>query len=147
MIFADCNEYETAKSQLKEQLKSQVTNAFEKISEQCWFGIYDLWGNVLENTRPEFLRFTKGHKREWCDKMSLLFETAFDSVVKVVHKTTKTINIETLHVFIDDFFDDDNELFFEDWFFCSKCLRAVPALDEEKKPFVCWDCADSTTLK
>ena len=105
MIFDDYAEYETAKSQLKTELKTQVANAFDKIFEQCYYHIYDFWGHVLDVTKPAFLKFTKGHKQEWCDKISLLFGTAFDSVAKVVYETTKTVNIEDLHFYTDDFFD------------------------------------------
>ena len=95
MVFADYVEFETAKSQLKTELKTRVANAFDNIFEQCYYHIYDIWGFVLDVTKPAFLKFTKGHKEEWCDKISLLFETAFVSVATVVYERTKTINMKT----------------------------------------------------
>ena len=118
MIFANYDEYKTAKSQLQDELKTPVTTTvLGKILEQLQFQGLDAWGFLLDSTKPSFLKFTKGHKQDWCNKMSLVFDTAFDSVVRVVYETTSTVNIKDLHFFIDDFFDID-ELFDEDWFLC-----------------------------
>ena len=146
MIFADYAEFETAKSQLKTELKTRVANAFDNIFEQCYYHIYDIWGFVLDVTKPAFLKFTKGHKEEWCDKISLLFETAFDSVAKVVYETAKTINIEDLHFYIDDFFEKW-ELFDEEWFMCSKCFKTIDYYDGQRNICLCKSCEESTTQK
>jgi hypothetical protein len=142
MIFADYAELKTAKDQLKNELKTKVTNAFEDISVECFYRVYDIWGHVLDITRPLFQKFTKGHKEEWCNKVSLLFETAFDSVLKVVYETTQHVNVEDLHFFIDDFFDKD-ELFDEDWFLCSKCFKSTDYYDEAKDTVMCMVCDNS----
>ena len=124
MIFADVADFETAKSELKKELKNRVTESFDHILQ--WYGVYNIWGHVLESTKPAFMKFTKGHKEPWCEKMSLLFETSFDCVVKVVYVTTLNVTIDVLHVFIDEFFENA-ELFNEDWFLCSKCFRSTYA--------------------
>ena len=145
MIFADYAEFETAKSQLKTELKTRVANAFDNIFEQCYYHIYDIWGFVLDVTKPAFLKFTKGHKEEWCDKISLLFETAFECVVRVMYETKRTISIEILHFIIDDFFDHSGELFYEDWFLCSKCFKTTDHHDEERDTVICMSCENTTT--
>ena len=146
MIFANYDEFETAKSLLKAELKTQVTKAFDEIFVECYYKVYDVWGHVLDVTKHTFLKFTKGHKEEWCDKISLLFETAFDSVVRALYETTNHINIEDLHMYIDDFFDKD-ELFYEDWFLCSKCNKSTDYYDVEKDTIMCSACEDTTTQK
>ena len=73
MIFADYAELETAKSQLKNELKSQVTNVFDELFERCYFKAYDTLVLRLDSIEHAFLKFTKGHKKEWCDKTSLLY--------------------------------------------------------------------------
>ena len=145
MIFADYDELDTAKEKLINELKTQVTNAFNDIFTQCWMRAYDIWGLCLNVTKPEFLKFSKGHKQEWCDKMSLLFETSFECVVRVMYETTRTINIEMLHFIIDDFFDHSGELFYEDWFLCSKCFKTTDHHDEERDTVICMSCENTTT--
>jgi len=141
MIFANYHEYKTAKEQLKVELKTPVTaTVIGKISEQLQFQRLDAWGFLLDSTKPSFLKFTKGHKQDWCNKMSLVFKTAFDSVVQVVYETTNTVNIEDLHFFIDDFFNKD-ELFDEEWFLCSKCFKTTPVLSNDTN--LCSDCEQS----
>ena len=145
MIFANYHEYETALEQLKNDIKLQVTEVLvNNILEQQWHGVYDVWGILLEVTEPAFLQFTKGHKKEWCDKMAFSYETAFDSVVKVYLKTTNDLKFEDLHLFIHDFFDD-GDVFFEDWFTCSKCFKSTHCLSDDTN--LCTDCEDSTTEK
>ena len=67
MIFSSNIEYENALCHLKEELKTQITKSFDGIVQECWYGTYDVWGHVLNDTKPSFLRFCKGHKEEWCN--------------------------------------------------------------------------------
>ena len=126
MIFADYAELERAKSQLKDELKSEVTNVFDDLFERCYFKAYDTLVLGLDSIEHAFLKFTKGHKKEWCDKTSLLFKTAFDSIVEVLYK---------------------DELFDEEWFMCSKCLKSTDYYDEERSFCLCKSCEESTTQK
>ena len=141
MIFADYDEYETAKVQLKEELKTRVTQDSGFIIHICRWG---LWFDC-ERTKPAFLKFTKGHKHEWCDKVSLLYETGLESVV-LIARQTKTLNLELLHLYIENFFEYvSHDLFYEDWFTCSKCFKSTHSLSDDTN--LCTDCEDSTTEK
>ena len=69
MTFANYHDLETAKEQLKAELKTQVTTTvIGKILEQLQFQRIDVWGFLLHLTKPLFLKFSKGHKQDWCNK-------------------------------------------------------------------------------
>ena len=120
---------------------------FDDLFERCYFKAYDTLVLGLDSIEHAFLKFTKGHKKEWCDKTSLLFKTAFDSVVEVLYEATNTnMNVKSLHYYIDDFFDKD-ELFDEEWFMCSKCFKTIDYYDEQRNICLCKSCEESTTQK
>ena len=138
MIFSSNIEYENSINHLKEELKTQITKNFDGIVQECWYGTYDVWGHVLNDTKPLFLRFCKGHKEEWCNKTSLMFENTFDCVLEVAHKTMKRMEVDVLLVFVDSFFDK-REMFDEEWFWCSKCLKTTGFFDDITN--TCLSCA------
>ena len=137
MIFANYHELETAKEQLKAELKTQVTKESNHIIEggPGWWG---LWIDCLDRTKPAFLKFTKGHKDEWCEKISLLFETGFDSVVDIAREI-RTLNLKVLHLYIENFFDKYDLFEEEEWFLCTGCFKNTDWYDEESK--LCRSCA------
>ena len=138
MIFSSNIEYENSINHLKEELKTQITKNFDGIFQECWYGTYDVWGHVLNDTKPLFLRFCKGHKDEWCNKTSMMFENTFDCVLEVAHKTMKRMEVDVLLVFVDSFFDK-REMFDEEWFWCSKCLKTTGFFDDVTN--TCLSCA------
>ena len=139
MIFASDDEFETAKEQLKDELKTHIAKVVHKISDECSNEWAYVWVFLLDSTEPVFLKFTKGQKPEWCNKMSFLFETAFDSVVRVLYETNNTINIRALNIFIDDFFNKHDLFDDEYWFLCSKCFGLKAFWDDETN--TCVQCA------
>ena len=94
-IFSTLDEYENERNILKEKLKARVRSKFDAIWE---------WGHFLSVSKVDFMQFTKNTHAEWCNKISCLFETSFDSVLYVIYSKDKDIEIETLELFIDDFF-------------------------------------------
>ena len=78
---------------------------FQEISIACHHHVFDVWGHVLDVSKPDFMAFTNGTNEEWCDKISCLFETSFDSVLYVVFSKDQAIEMKTLELFIDNFFD------------------------------------------
>ena len=104
-MFTTHEEYETGIVTLKERLKERVRSVFEDICIECQHHVFDVWGHVLDVSKPDFMAFTNGANEEWCDKISSLFETSFDSVLYVVFSKDKDIEMETLELFIDNFFD------------------------------------------
>ena len=104
-IFSTYDEYEEECNILKERLKVRVRSGFDRIHTGCCHGVFDVWGYFLNVSKPDFMQFTRNTREEWCDKISCLFETSFDSVLYVIYSKDKDIEIETLELFIDDFFN------------------------------------------
>ena len=104
-IFSTYDEYENEIDILKEKFKARVRSVFDTIHTGCYYGDFDVWGHFLNVSKPDFMQFTKNTHEEWCDKISCLFETSFDSVLYVIYSKDKDIEIETLELFIDDFFN------------------------------------------
>ena len=137
-MFHSTEEYEEELSKLKERLRLQIKRASNEIFVECYNGLYDVWGHVLNVSKHEFMTFTKGHNEQWCDKISCLFETGFDSVLKVIFSKNKDIYEETLDFYIDDFFKKQY-IFEEEWYVCSKCQLQTEFLNDE-----CNTCDDCT---
>ena len=136
-MFGNTEDYEKERVKLKENLKSQVRNALDDINIQCLYGIYDVWGHVLNVSKNEFMLFTKGCKEQWCEKIACIFETGFDSILKVVFSIKKYIDAEILDFYIDDFFEKQY-IFEEEWYFCAKCQKSTEFFNDESD--TCQDC-------
>ena len=104
-MFTTLEGYETGIVTMKQRLKEHVRSAFQETSIACHHHVFDEWGHVLDVSKPDFMAFTKGANEEWRDKISCLFETSFNSVLYVVVSKDEDIEIKTLEIFIDDFFD------------------------------------------
>ena len=103
-IFSTLDEYETELNILKERLTESVRSNFDDIYIACYHGCFDVGGHLLDVSKGDFMQFTKNTHEEWCNKISCLFETSFDSVLYVMFTIDKDIEIETLDLFVDDFF-------------------------------------------
>ena len=104
-MFSTIKEYETGIDILKERLKERVRSVFQEIYVACRHHVFDVWGRLLDVSKADFMAFTKGNNEEWCDNISCLFETSFDSVLYVVFTKDKDIEMKTLELFIDEFFN------------------------------------------
>ena len=106
-MFGNTEDYEKERVKLKENLKSQVRNALDDINIQCLYGIYDVCGHVLNVSKHEFMLFTKGFNEQWCEKIACIFETGFDSILKVVF-SIKNISMQKFLIFISMIFLRNN---------------------------------------
>ena len=104
-IFSTYDEYEEECNILKERLKVRLRSVFNEVRIACYHGVFNDFEQIFSNSKSDFMAFTKDTHEEWCNKTSLIFETSFDSVLYVVFTKDKYIEIETLELFIDDFFD------------------------------------------
>ena len=142
-MFSDTTQYEAELLCLKQRLKDKIKTSFDDIYVDCLYNNFNVWtGGLLGTSKKEFITFTNGRNEHWCDKISIVFETGFNSVLKVVYTVYKDINIETLQFYIDDFFEKQH-LFEEKWFVCSKCKQEIEFLDDETK--WCFDCHPFTS--
>ena len=133
-LFSDSNSFDGELSKLKQRIKDILKESFRDICIQCQCKTYDFFGNIIPPLDDEFLKFTSGNFIEWCNGTSQLFEFGFESVIFVIYSKDNSITIETLNVYVDDFFDKD--LFNEKWFKCSQCK----GFTEYESDGLCYDC-------